>query len=193
MKAEYQTSQVPCGGWCWCLWLWLHMEWESWACKIKLRLSGLSCQAALQSCLLCCLVAQSCPILCNLMDCSPPGSSVHWISQARILEWVATSSSRGSSHAGTKPMYLPHLLHCRVPLSHNGSPNLAYCCCWSVAQLCLTLFDPTDCSTPGLSVPHHLLEFAQAHVRCILSITCPKRWSEVAQLCPTPCDPITWS
>ena len=31
------------------------------------------------------------------MDCSPPGSSIHEISQARILEWVATSFSRGSS------------------------------------------------------------------------------------------------
>ena len=36
------------------------------------------------------LVAQSCPTLCNPMDCSPPGSSVPGISQARILEWVAT-------------------------------------------------------------------------------------------------------
>ena len=35
------------------------------------------------------LVAQSCPTLCNAMDCSPPGSSVHGISQVRILEWVA--------------------------------------------------------------------------------------------------------
>ena len=35
--------------------------------------------------------------LCNPMDCSPPGSSVHGILQARILEWVAISSSRGSS------------------------------------------------------------------------------------------------
>ena len=35
--------------------------------------------------------------LCNSMDCSPPGSSVHGILQARILEWVAISSSRGSS------------------------------------------------------------------------------------------------
>ena len=43
------------------------------------------------------LVAQSCPTLHNCMDCSPPGSSVHGISQARILEWVAISSSRGSS------------------------------------------------------------------------------------------------
>ena len=39
---------------------------------------------------------QSCPILFNSMDYSLPGSSVHGILQARILEWVATSSSRGS-------------------------------------------------------------------------------------------------
>ena len=38
----------------------------------------------------------SCVRLCNPMDCSPPGSSVHGILQARILEWVAISSSRGS-------------------------------------------------------------------------------------------------
>ena len=44
-----------------------------------------------------CMLAQSCPTLCNPMDFSPPGSSVHGILQARILEWVAISSSRGSS------------------------------------------------------------------------------------------------
>ena len=43
------------------------------------------------------LVAQSCPTLCNPMDCSPPGFSVHRNLQARILEWVAISSSKGSS------------------------------------------------------------------------------------------------
>ena len=43
------------------------------------------------------LVAQSCPTLHNCMDCSHPGSSVHGILQARILEWVAISFSRGSS------------------------------------------------------------------------------------------------
>jgi len=37
----------------------------------------------------CVLVAQLCPALCDPMDCSPPGSSVHGILQARILEWVA--------------------------------------------------------------------------------------------------------
>ena len=43
------------------------------------------------------LVAQSCPTLRDPMDCSPPGSSVHEIFQARILAWVAISFSRGSS------------------------------------------------------------------------------------------------
>ena len=45
----------------------------------------------------CCLVTKSCLTLCNLMDCSLPGSFVHGISQARILEWVAIPFSRGSS------------------------------------------------------------------------------------------------
>ena len=43
-----------------------------------------------------CLVTQSCPTLCGSLDCSPPGSSLHGILQARILEWVAMPSSRGS-------------------------------------------------------------------------------------------------
>ena len=42
-------------------------------------------------------VAESCPTLCDPMDYSPPGSSVHGIFQARVLEWVAISFSRGSS------------------------------------------------------------------------------------------------
>ena len=45
----------------------------------------------------CCSVDESCPTLCNLMDCSLPGSSVQGISQARILEQGAISYSRGSS------------------------------------------------------------------------------------------------
>ena len=40
------------------------------------------------------LVTQSCPALCDPMDCSPPGSSVHEVFQARILEWVAVSFSK---------------------------------------------------------------------------------------------------
>ena len=47
---------------------------------------------------MCAKLLQLCPTLCDPMDCSPPGSSVHGILQARILEWVAMPSSRGSSH-----------------------------------------------------------------------------------------------
>ena len=49
---------------------------------------------------------QLCPTLCDPMDHSPPGSSVHGILQARILQWVAMPSSRGSSNPGIKPSYL---------------------------------------------------------------------------------------
>ena len=62
--------------------------------------------------------------LCNPLDCSPPDSSVHGISQARILEWVAISFSRGSSwprdwtHVSWKPSALKGD---SLPLSHQGS------------------------------------------------------------------------
>ena len=49
------------------------------------------------SCAVLCLVTQSCLTLCDPMDCSPPGSPVQGVYQARILEWVAMPSSRGSS------------------------------------------------------------------------------------------------
>ena len=70
------------------------------------------------------LVAQSCPILFDPMDCSQPvGSSVHGILQARILEWEAISFSQGSS----QPKDQTCLLHCRqilYCLSHQGSPDI---------------------------------------------------------------------
>ena len=50
-----------------------------------------------------CMHVQLCPTLCYLMDCSPPGSSGHGISQARILAWVAISYSRGSCRPGIEP------------------------------------------------------------------------------------------
>ena len=49
------------------------------------------------------LIAQSCPALCNPMDCSPPGSSVHGILQTRKLEWVAIFFSKGSPYPGIEP------------------------------------------------------------------------------------------
>ena len=51
-----------------------------------------------------CLVAQSCPTLCDPMDYSPQGSPVYGIIPARILEWAAISSSRRSSNPETESM-----------------------------------------------------------------------------------------
>ena len=50
------------------------------------------------------LVPQSCLTLCNLVDCSPPGTAVYGILQAGTLEWVAVSFSRGSSQAGDQTL-----------------------------------------------------------------------------------------
>ena len=66
-------------------------------------------------------VSSSCPTLCDPMDCSPPGSSVRGIFQARILEWVAMSSSRGSSRPGAQTS-LPALQVDSLSPSHQGSP-----------------------------------------------------------------------
>ena len=68
------------------------------------------------------LVTQSCPTLCNPMDSSPPGSSVHGILQARILEWVPRPSPGDLPNPGIKP-WSPVLQADSLPLSHQGSPN----------------------------------------------------------------------
>ena len=64
-----------------------------------------------------CAHAQPCPTLFHPMDYSPPGSSVHGIFQARILEPVALSSSRDLLDPVIEPVP-PHLLHCRWILYH---------------------------------------------------------------------------
>ena len=68
------------------------------------------------------LVGKLCPIPCDPMDCSPPGSSVHGIFQARILEWVAISFSRGSSW----PRDQTHWQVDSLPLSHRGRVYYTY-------------------------------------------------------------------
>ena len=60
-------------------------------------------------------------LFCDPMDCRPPGSSVHGISQARILEWVAISFSRGSSGPGIG-LVSPALAGRSLPLRHQRSP-----------------------------------------------------------------------
>ena len=60
--------------------------------------------------------------LCDPMDCSPPGASVHGTSQARILEWVAISFSGDVLGLGIEPAS-PAWQADSLPLSHQGSPN----------------------------------------------------------------------
>ena len=74
-----------------------------------------------------CLVTQLCLTLCNPMDCIPAGSSVHGMSMARILEWVAISSSRGSSQPRDQT-HVSCVLHWWVgslPLASPGKPELS--------------------------------------------------------------------
>ena len=67
-------------------------------------------------------IVQLCPILCDSMDCSLPASSIHGISQARILEWVAISFSRGSSLSRDQT-WVSCIQWVLYQLSHQGSPN----------------------------------------------------------------------
>ena len=69
-------------------------------------------------------VAQSCPTLCNPMDCSPPGSYVCEIFQARILEWVAISFSRGEGTQGSRPRDRTQGLNLPDPGIEPRSPAL---------------------------------------------------------------------
>ena len=68
---------------------------------------------------------QSCLTLCDPINCSPPWSSVHGLVQARILYWVAISSSRGIFPSQGSTLGLLQLLDCRqilYHLCHVGSP-----------------------------------------------------------------------
>ena len=73
------------------------------------------------------LVAKSCQTLCDPMDCSPPGSFVHWIFQVRILEGIAISFSRGTSRPRDWTQVscgVGNFLYCRwilYQLSHQGT------------------------------------------------------------------------
>ena len=74
-------------------------------------------------CAVLCLVIQSYPTLCDPVDYSPPGSSLHGILQAKILQWVAMPSSRAIFPTqGSKPglLYSKWILYW---LSHQGSPG----------------------------------------------------------------------
>ena len=84
------------------------------------------------------------------MDCSPLGSSVHGISQARILEWIAISLAKGSSW----PRDWTHV-SCtgRLVLYHWATKEAHRVVAAKSLQSCLTLCNPIDSSPPGSPVP----------------------------------------
>ena len=96
-------------------------EWE-----VDLRRSMWMVQIATVMTLVPAKLLHLCPTLCNPMDYSPPGSSVHGILQARMLEWVAMPSSRGSSRPRARTTSLLHLPLWQVgslPPAPPGKPN----------------------------------------------------------------------
>ena len=112
------------------------------------------------------LAAQFCPSLCDPIDCSLPGSSVHGILQTRILEWVAIPFSRGISWLRDQT-WVSHIggsfftIWANREAPYQETPQVQFS---SVTQPCPTLCDPMNRSTPGLPVHHHLPEFTQTHV-----------------------------
>ena len=83
--------------------------------RFKESLTNVNCKSENES-----EVAQSCPTLCDPKDCSPPSSSVHGILQARILEWVAISFSRGIFPTRGSNPGIPHCRLTLYRLSHQG-------------------------------------------------------------------------
>ena len=86
------------------------------------------------------------------MDSSPPNSSVHGISQARMLKWVVISSSRGSSRPRDQ-IHISHLAGRFFTAKPLGKPlRYGCCCCCLVAKSCPTLCDLMDYIMPASSV-----------------------------------------
>ena len=114
-----------------------------------------------------CAHAQLCLTLCDPMNCSLPGFSVHGIAQARILEWVAISYSRRS--------YQPRDQTC---ISCIVGKFFYPCTTWTQdaaaaaaksLQSCLTLCDPIDGSPPGSPVPG-ILQARTLGCHCLLRV-----------------------
>ena len=101
------------------------MEWSFWERKWFTQASHLSSRTHPSACDVKVKVfyAQFCPTLCNPMNYSLPGSSVHGIFQARTLEWVAISFPRDLPNAGTEP-WSPALQADSFPFELPGKPNM---------------------------------------------------------------------
>ena len=110
-------------------------------------------------------VAQTCPTLCDPMDYSLQGSFVHGILQARILEWVTVSFSRGSSRPRYRTQVCSLASRFFTP-EPRGKPPVEVLYLYSSVQFLslVRLCDLMDCSTPGFPVLHCLPAFAHTHI-----------------------------
>ena len=106
------------------------------------------------------------------LDCSPTGSSVFVIFQARTLDWVAISYSRESPQPGIEPISLasPALAGGFFTTSATWEARflIAIVVVHSLAKSCPTICSPVDCSMPSFPVLHHLLKFTQTSIESVM-------------------------
>ena len=108
------------------------------------------------------IIIQSCPTLCNPMDCNSPGFCP-WNSPSKntgvgchsLLQGIFSRDQTQVSHIVGKFFTEP-----------SGNPQILRSLVW-FSQSCPTLCDPMNCSTLGLPVHHQLLESTQTHVHCV--------------------------
>ena len=106
-------------------------------------------------------VAQSCPTLCNPMNCSMPGFPVHHqLPELTQIHVHRVGDAIQPSHP-CRPLLLPPSI---FPSIRESFPLIQFSL---VVQTCPTLCDPMNCSKPRLPVHHQLPEFAQTHVHHI--------------------------
>ena len=113
-------------------------------------------------------------------NCSPPSSSIHGISQASILEWVAIIFCRGSSRRRDRTQlsctagefFTIYVTRKANLLLYKHYSKIQF---GSVAQSHLALWDSMDCSTSGFRVHHQLPKFAQTHVHRVGDVIQPSR------------------
>ena len=117
------------------------------------------------------------------IDCSPAGSSRQEAFQARTLEWVAISYSKGIFLTQGPNVHLQRLLEWQADSLHCTRSDQIR----SVTQPFPTLCNPMNRSTPGLPVHHQLLEFTETHVHRVSDAIQPSHpLSSPSPLAPNP-------
>ena len=117
-------------------WLINDLVQQGWAVHIVYLADSPFC-----SCV-CAQLLQLCPTLCDSMDCSPPGSSVYGILQARIWEWVAMPSSRESSWPRDRThVFMSPALVGGFPTTEEPGKSYVGSFCWIMWDLSLRCMD----------------------------------------------------